>query len=62
MRRYALGLAVLLTGCVVGPDYQKPEVATPKQWSSIGWAEVRSPSIANDGLPASAHPMALEKW
>jgi nicotinate-nucleotide--dimethylbenzimidazole phosphoribosyltransferase len=26
---------------------------------NIGWAEVRSPSIANDGLPASAHPIAL---
>jgi NodT family efflux transporter outer membrane factor (OMF) lipoprotein len=62
MMRYALGLAVLLTGCVVGPDYHKPDVATPKQWSSIGWAEVRSPSIAKDGLPSSAHPMVLEKW
>jgi len=25
----------------------------------IGWAEVRSPSIATDGLPSSAHPIAL---
>jgi hypothetical protein len=23
----------------------------------IGWAEARSPSIANDGLPSSAHPI-----
>ncbi|MDD1611248.1 MAG: efflux transporter outer membrane subunit, partial [Methylococcaceae bacterium] len=33
MRRYAFGLALLLTGCVVGPDYKKPEIETPKQWS-----------------------------
>ncbi|MDD1607934.1 MAG: TolC family protein, partial [Methylococcaceae bacterium] len=33
MRRYAFGLALLLTGCVVGPDYKKPEIDTPKQWS-----------------------------
>jgi NodT family efflux transporter outer membrane factor (OMF) lipoprotein len=33
MRRYALVLALLLAGCVVGSDYQKPEIATPKQWS-----------------------------
>jgi len=31
--RYVVGLALLLTGCIVGPDYQKPELATPKQWS-----------------------------
>jgi hypothetical protein len=27
--------------------------------STLGWAEVRSPSIANDGLSSSAHPMGL---
>jgi outer membrane protein, multidrug efflux system len=33
VNHYAIGLALLLTGCMVGPDYQKPDIATPKQWS-----------------------------
>ncbi|PPD49390.1 MAG: pyruvate:ferredoxin (flavodoxin) oxidoreductase [Methylobacter sp.] len=28
---------------------------------NVGWAEVRSPSIANDGLPSSAHPTDLSE-
>lgn len=48
MRHYALLLALLLSACVVGPDYQKPEIATPKQWSS--------PSAT------AAEAKALDKW
>jgi multidrug efflux system outer membrane protein len=29
-----LGLALLLTACTVGPDYQKPDTALPKNWTS----------------------------
>ena len=38
MRKSAvLALAAVLAGCFqVGPDYQKPEVATPKQWRFAG--------------------------
>lgn len=28
----AIGLTVLLSGCAVGPDYVKPEIAAPDQW------------------------------
>ena len=30
----ALGLAVFLLGCTVGPDYQKPETVVPENWIS----------------------------
>ncbi len=49
MRYYALVVvALLLTACVVGPDYQRPDVSTPKQWSA----------------PIATTPQvkALEKW
>jgi hypothetical protein len=29
--------------------------------STVGWTEVRSPSIANDALPSSAHPIPFFK-
>jgi NodT family efflux transporter outer membrane factor (OMF) lipoprotein len=48
MRRYAFILALSLSACVVGPDYQKPDIATPKQWSS--------PSAT------VAQAKALDKW
>jgi multidrug efflux system outer membrane protein len=28
----AISIAALLSGCMVGPDYVKPEIDTPKQW------------------------------
>ena len=28
----AVSIAALLSGCMVGPDYVKPEIDTPKQW------------------------------
>ena len=49
MRCYALVVVALsLTACVVGPDYQRPDVSTPKQWSA----------------PIATAPQvkALEKW
>lgn len=49
MRHYALLIVALsLTACVVGPDYQRPDVSTPKQWS----------------VPIATTPQvkALEKW
>ncbi len=30
-----IGLSLLLSACLVGPDYQKPETAVPKDWSSV---------------------------
>ncbi len=48
MRRYVLALALSLMGCVVGPDYQKPSVATPEQWSV--------------STATTAQAKALDKW
>ncbi len=42
----ALGLWVLLAqGCKVGPDYERPQIATPETWREISVAE--SESLAN---------------
>lgn len=36
MRRYAFAVAmVLLAGCSVGPNYQRPEVETPQAWRGV---------------------------
>jgi len=41
----AIALALALAGCFkVGPDYQKPEVATPKQWR---FADQEARDVAN---------------
>jgi hypothetical protein len=37
--------------------HQSYDTLVSKFDSTIGWAEVRSPSIATDGLPWSAHPI-----
>lgn len=42
MRSYLFISALLLTGCIVGPDYQKPEIATPKQWSVASETQVKT--------------------
>lgn len=48
MRPYLLCLSIGLSACMVGPDYQRPELATPKQWSAP--------------TASSAQVKALEKW
>jgi NodT family efflux transporter outer membrane factor (OMF) lipoprotein len=48
MRRYAFILALSLSACIVGPDYQKPDIATPKQWSSA--------------TATAAQAKTLDKW
>jgi len=50
MKRYVLSLAVilLLPACVVGPDYQRPDVVTPKRWSVP--------------TASAAQSKALERW
>jgi multidrug efflux system outer membrane protein len=44
---FLAALVAVLPGCTVGPDYQKPAVATPPDW---GWkvAEPETPVIRND--------------
>jgi NodT family efflux transporter outer membrane factor (OMF) lipoprotein len=36
-------LAAVLAGCTVGPDYKKPEIATPASWKSAPEATTPSP-------------------
>jgi NodT family efflux transporter outer membrane factor (OMF) lipoprotein len=45
---YTLFLGFTLTGCSVGPDYVKPEVAAPKQWSEAKTAKANSPGAYSD--------------
>ncbi|PXV61817.1 efflux transporter, outer membrane factor (OMF) lipoprotein, NodT family [Dyella jiangningensis] len=36
---FAISLAVALSGCMVGPDYHRPEVSTPPQYKELpGWS------------------------
>lgn len=34
-RLTSLALAALLAGCTVGPDYKRPEIATPAAWKAV---------------------------
>ncbi|WP_322047786.1 efflux transporter outer membrane subunit [Paraburkholderia sp. J67] len=46
VRLLPLGLALLLGGCMVGPDYHRPQVAVPTQWKELpGWTQA-DPSAA----------------
>jgi multidrug efflux system outer membrane protein len=55
--RLLLGIAAVISGCTVGPDYQRPELATPPAWKASPeavsnpwptkdwWAGFRSPAL-----------------
>jgi NodT family efflux transporter outer membrane factor (OMF) lipoprotein len=46
LRLLPLSLALLMGGCMVGPDYHRPQVATPAQWKELpGWTQA-DPSAA----------------
>lgn len=49
MKTYAISAALLLlTGCMVGPDYRKPDVSTPAAYKEAGnW----KPAEPKDGAP-----------
>lgn len=38
----AVSLALLVSGCTLGPDHQRPEVPTPESWREIPQAEAES--------------------
>jgi multidrug efflux system outer membrane protein len=58
LRLTSLALAALLAGCTVGPDYKRPEIATPAGWKAVPdaaptpwpettwWTAFRSPALA----------------
>ncbi|HEX2115385.1 MAG TPA: TolC family protein, partial [Alphaproteobacteria bacterium] len=57
--RLLFAIAAVLAGCTVGPDYQRPEIATPAAWKSAPeaasnpwpttawWASFRSPVLTS---------------
>ncbi|MCX7099851.1 MAG: efflux transporter outer membrane subunit [Methylococcales bacterium] len=51
-RPLALALALLMSGCTVGPDYKPPVVPVPKQWSGTG----------ADQTGSLAHAKLAEHW
>jgi NodT family efflux transporter outer membrane factor (OMF) lipoprotein len=58
LRRLALtGLAALLGACTVGPDYRRPELAAPAQWSP--GATAPRPDATSVALPA---PFDGRQW
>jgi NodT family efflux transporter outer membrane factor (OMF) lipoprotein len=48
----ALALAALLAGCVVGPDFHRPENAPPAGWPALD-AAAAAPAAAASAAPAS---------
>jgi NodT family efflux transporter outer membrane factor (OMF) lipoprotein len=50
-RRFGIGLcALLLGGCAVGPDYQKPDMPTPAQFKQAqGWTQANPSDAYNRG-------------
>ena len=61
IRRYiVLSLIMLVSGCTVGPDYKRPVVPVPKQWSEAPKGN-HKPVLSNDegGLP---QPVQADQW
>lgn len=48
---FILPAALLLSGCAVGPNYKRPQVALPDQYRGAGIAEPATPSIAETKWP-----------
>ncbi len=53
MQAALAALAILLAGCTVGPDYERPETATPESWQNA--ALESDPAILPD-------PAVIEHW
>ena len=54
-RSIVLFLTLLVSGCTVGPDYKRPIVPVPKQWSEApkGNHKLRPKRIAPTGATGS---------
>jgi NodT family efflux transporter outer membrane factor (OMF) lipoprotein len=57
----ALGLC-LLTGCTVGPDFQKPKWASPESWFSGPRQNLMKPVSKRDTSTAVVEPIDPEWW
>ena len=42
LRRLVLALALVASGCALGPNYKRPEIATPDAWRNLPAAEAES--------------------
>ena len=71
MRRAAIGLAAALAGCMVGPDYKRPEVSTPDSFryepkavertsDTEWWKQFGDPVLESYIAEALAHNRNLE--
>jgi multidrug efflux system outer membrane protein len=58
MKRAALAIATLLGGCTVGPDYQKPDIATPAGYEGVSASRSQAPL----SLPTSAQADLSQWW
>ena len=47
---FAVTAGLMISGCAVGPDYQRPEVEVKEQWSESGATELME---TLPGAPAS---------
>ena len=42
MKRFLIGIAVVVSGCAVGPDYSRPDAPTPETFKELeGWSAAR---------------------
>src|SRR5664280_1494995 len=55
----ALSLTLLVSGCTVGPDYKRPMVPAPKQWTEATKDERTGLQGNHKGLPLPAQP---DQW
>jgi outer membrane protein, multidrug efflux system len=55
----ALSLTLLVSGCTVGPDYKRPMVSPPKQWTEATKDERTGLQGNHKGLPLPAQP---DQW
>jgi outer membrane protein TolC len=54
------GTALLLAGCIVGPDYQRPSVPMTATYSELTPADYRNPGEWKRAIPADE--LSRAKW
>jgi NodT family efflux transporter outer membrane factor (OMF) lipoprotein len=59
IRRPALAAILLLAGCTVGPDFKRPDVATPDGWAG---ADTASVVPAGGSVPVAGATQIMQWW
>lgn len=63
IRIAALGSALLLTGCMVGPDFERPEVEMPEQFHQPTAAPTTTrPAVEPEGMVMPGEPTDARWW